>query len=465
MAKKTLDTPLPKTAAERKAAARRVVQPTRVQKLLGLNPNREQMSRQDKEAEAGRLIFLSLGAAIAVILILLIIAFVVDGVISPNQPVATVNSETISVGDFSQRFRLERVLENAILNNVINDAVENFGVDANQAAQTVLGVEPYATYYNELTTPEVMGLRVVDDMVNQRLIQKYADENQITVTDEQIEKKINEIIGYDPEAVALIGAEPTVTLEPSLTPTPFVSPTPSPTAAPTEEPTATATLEGGVTETPMNTAAPTATAVATRSADEVRTDYEDQKRTLISTVASQANVSEQVVRDYFRFLALKDAIGDTMSENTAETTLYADSRHILVETEEEAADLIAALNAGESFSELAKANSTDTGSGAAGGELGWAPISNYVPEFANAVKDAEIGAIVGPVQTDFGYHIIQVRAREQREATEADISRARQLAFDKWLEDLLAENADNYSTTSNWVSAVPSTSGFIYRAR
>jgi len=465
MAKKTQDNPLPKTAAERRATVKQVIQPTRVQKMLGLNPNREQMSRHDKEAEAGRLIFVGIGAAIAVIAVLLVIAFVVEGLIRPNQSVATVNGQNISMADFTQRFRLERALQNAIINNVINDAVEEFGVDANQAAQTVLGAEPYATYYNELNTPEVMGLRVVDDMVNQRLIEKYATENNITVTDEQIEKKINEVIGYDPEAVALIGTDPIATPEPSLTPTPFVSPTPAPSATPTEEPTATATLEGGITVTPVNTAAPTATAAATRSSDQVRTDYEAEKQTLISQVAGQAGVSEQTVRDYFRFLALKNAIGDIVSENTEDTTLYADVRHILVATVEEAADLIAALNAGESFSELAKANSTDTGSGANGGELDWAPISNYVPEFADAVKNAEIGAIVGPVESEFGQHIIQVRAREQREATEAEISRARQLALDAWLEELRTTNEGNFTTTSNWVNSVPSTSGFVYRAR
>ena len=50
-------------------------------------------------------------------------------------------------------------------------------------------------------------------------------------------------------------------------------------------------------------------------------------------------------------------------------------------TEEEANDIINALNAGESFAELAKSVSTDTGSGAKGGELGWQPATTYVKEF------------------------------------------------------------------------------------
>jgi hypothetical protein len=182
-------------------------------------------------------------------------------------------------------------------------------------------------------------------------------------------------------------------------------------------------------------------------------------------VASQAGVSEQTVREYFRFLAIQDAIGDLETGDSSDTTLYADARHILVETEEAAADIISALNAGESFSELAKASSTDTGSGANGGELGWAPVSNYVSEFANAVRDAEVGAIVGPVESEFGFHIIQVRAREQRDATEAEISRSRQLAFDAWLENLLAENEGNFETFSTWAENLPNTTSFIYRPR
>lgn len=465
MAKKTQDNPLPKTGAERKAAVKQVVQPTRLQKTLGLNPNRDQMSRQDKEAEAGRLIFVGIGAAIALVVLLLVVAFIVDGFIRPSQSVATVNGQNISVNDFVQRFRLERALQYNIINNALNDAVEDFGVDVNQAAQTILGTEPYATFYNEYNNAEIMGLRVLDDMVNQRLIEAYVSANNITVTDEQIDAKINEIIGYDPEAVALIGTDLTATPEPSATPTPFVSPTPSPTAAPTEEPTATPTLEGGITATPTSTPVATATPQPTRSADEVRTTFETRKRDLISQVASQAGVSEQTVRDYFRFLAIQDAIGDLQTGDTGETTQYADVRHILVETEEAAADIIAALSAGESFAELAKASSTDTGSGANGGELGWAPISNYVPEFADAVREAEIGAIVGPVESDFGFHIIQVRAREQREATEAEISRARALAFDAWLEELRAENEGNFQTNSAWADNLPNTTSYIYRPR
>ncbi len=181
----------------------------------------------------------------------------------------------------------------------------------------------------------------------------------------------------------------------------------------------------------------------------------------ISEIAGLAGASADEVRAVLKARALRSAVADTLAGNTetvgdSETTLYADVRHILVETEEAAQDIIDALNAGESFAELAKAVSTDTGSGANGGELDWAPISNYVEPFANAVRDAEIGAFVGPVESDFGFHVIQVRAKENREADQAQIDRAKDLQLTAWLEEVRTAAEGTYSTTSAWANNIPS---------
>ena len=87
-------------------------------------------------------------------------------------------------------------------------------------------------------------------------------------------------------------------------------------------------------------------------------------------------------------------------------------RHILVEDEALAQDLISQLAEGADFASLAMENSIDPGSGAAGGELGCVPTSSWVPEFAEAVDNAEIGEVVGPVQSQFGFHIIEVTGLE-----------------------------------------------------
>lgn len=87
--------------------------------------------------------------------------------------------------------------------------------------------------------------------------------------------------------------------------------------------------------------------------------------------------------------------------------------HILVATAEEAATVLDRLSGGEEFATVAIEASLDTGSGAAGGELGCAPAATYVQEFAAATMTAELGEVVGPVETTFGFHLIRVDSRTE----------------------------------------------------
>jgi peptidyl-prolyl cis-trans isomerase C len=85
------------------------------------------------------------------------------------------------------------------------------------------------------------------------------------------------------------------------------------------------------------------------------------------------------------------------------------ARHILVEKEDEAKDLIKQIKAGASFEELAKKASKDTGSAANGGDLDFANPSNFVPEFSKAMTALEKGQMTSePVKSQFGYHIIKL---------------------------------------------------------
>ena len=76
-------------------------------------------------------------------------------------------------------------------------------------------------------------------------------------------------------------------------------------------------------------------------------------------------------------------------------------------------DLKRQLDAGADFAELAKANSDD-GSKAQGGDLGCQPEGTYVPEFEQAVKTLPLNTVSDPVKTQFGYHLILVKSREQQ---------------------------------------------------
>jgi peptidyl-prolyl cis-trans isomerase C len=81
--------------------------------------------------------------------------------------------------------------------------------------------------------------------------------------------------------------------------------------------------------------------------------------------------------------------------------------HILVGSEKEAKDLLARINAGEKFPELARKWSKCP-SGKKGGELGWFGKGQMVTEFEKAAFEGEKGMVVGPVKTQFGWHLIRI---------------------------------------------------------
>ncbi|MBC7944449.1 MAG: peptidylprolyl isomerase [Burkholderiales bacterium] len=85
------------------------------------------------------------------------------------------------------------------------------------------------------------------------------------------------------------------------------------------------------------------------------------------------------------------------------------ARHILVENEKEAKDIVAQLKKGGSFEKLAKEKSKDPGSKAKGGDLDWSTTGNYVGPFGDALKGLKKGEYTQtPVQTQFGYHVIKL---------------------------------------------------------
>jgi peptidyl-prolyl cis-trans isomerase C len=85
------------------------------------------------------------------------------------------------------------------------------------------------------------------------------------------------------------------------------------------------------------------------------------------------------------------------------------ARHILVEKESEALDIIARVKKGAKFEDLAKKMSKDPGSGAKGGDLDWANPGNYVKEFGDALVALQKGKMTdAPVKSQFGFHVIRL---------------------------------------------------------
>ncbi len=113
----------------------------------------------------------------------------------------------------------------------------------------------------------------------------------------------------------------------------------------------------------------------------------------VSTKIENLNPTDDELKTIFRDLAM-----DTQVK----------ASHILVDTEEEALEVVEKINNGEDFAELAKELSTDLGSGANGGDLDYFTYTTMVQPFSEAAFAMEVGQVSGPVQSDFGYHIIKL---------------------------------------------------------
>jgi peptidyl-prolyl cis-trans isomerase C len=147
----------------------------------------------------------------------------------------------------------------------------------------------------------------------------------------------------------------------------------------------------------------------------IRLAMENERRALMA-----AQVIEGLVDD-----AVTDAAVQEIYEQTylqADQAEEFNASHILVATEEEAAAIVEELNGGADFAEVARAKSTGP-SGPNGGQLGWFGAGMMVPEFQAAVEALEVGAISGPVQTQFGWHVITLNEKRAKEAPALDAVR------------------------------------------
>jgi peptidyl-prolyl cis-trans isomerase C len=100
------------------------------------------------------------------------------------------------------------------------------------------------------------------------------------------------------------------------------------------------------------------------------------------------------------------------------------ARHILVEKEDEAKELIKQIKAGAKFEDLAKKSSKDPGSKEKGGDLDFADPKNYVPEFSAALLKLKKGEMtLAPVKSEYGYHIIKLEDIREAQFPQLDALR------------------------------------------
>lgn len=175
----------------------------------------------------------------------------------------------------------------------------------------------------------------------------------------------------------------------------------------------------------------------------LRQEIENRGRTE-EDVRQQLEAGIRAEKLQARFAERQDVPEERLREVYAEREeaeyRVAKASHILVESEETAQEVLDRLEAGESFEDLAREISIDAYSSENGGALGEQPRGTYVEAFEEALWNSEKGDILGPIETQFGYHIIrnegirtvpfdEVRDQLEQELVGADV----QTALEDWL--------------------------------
>jgi parvulin-like peptidyl-prolyl isomerase len=339
---------------------------------------------------------------------LVVLAIVVYGVVYtqvllPNEPIALVDGEEILTQDFQLRIKLA----------------------------SASGADPLS-----------IGTIIVDTMIEEFLVRREAAKMGIEISESEIDKAIQESYGYyaegTPTSVPTSTPDPTLIAELELTPTVTLDPTPTPTEGPSPTPASSATPQP--TPTPYTFEA-----------------FETNLTSQLATFEEQFGMSEQVYREFFEIELITQRIMETFEEDIPEEAEQTFLRHIVVEEQEQADELLERLNEGEAWDDLAAEASIDDFTNQFGGDLGWFTEQSAIERFDLVILPVltePIGDIEGPIQTFEGWHLFEIVEREIRPLSDSLFRQAVQNAFDTWLQDIRDE-AD-IVIVDDWNKRLPS---------
>jgi len=412
--------------------------------------SKKHKARLERDNQQRRLFLIIASVIFASVILVLVYGVLDQTVLQFRKPVAKVENQVIRANDFItmvkfQRYQLnQQALQYESLKQL-------FASDPNNASQ-------FDTYIQQIQSQmdnsELLGSQILDTMINDVVINRYAAENGITVTDDEVKKALQDQFGYYPEG----------TPTPVDTPTPYATSTLNPTQKaiiteiPTLEPSP--TLEPTLTnETEVTPQAPTEipTEIPTPTAY-TENAYQENYQSMI-TRFSEIGFTEADILKLMRNQLISEKVKESVVIGIQSSEEQVWARHILVATLEEALAVKQRLNNGEDFAALAAELSTDTGTKDRGGDLGWFGRSVTDPAFEEATYGLQVGEISNPVQSQSGYHIIQLLGKEVRPQTASKIQQLEQTAFSDWLTAQKANlTIEKYDKV--WQKIVPTTPAF-----
>jgi parvulin-like peptidyl-prolyl isomerase len=403
-------------------------------------PTRKQLSRAQRERQMRT--YLRIAAAVVAVLVVGVIVFgIIDqAVIQPARPVALVNGVKITTSEFQKEVRYLRM---QLIDQYwqYESYAQIFG-DQFRTQMTQLE--------SSLNSTESIGDQALAQLISDELVRQEAKKRNIVIDEATVNKQVQEALGYYVNGTPT--PAPTNTFMPTWTPTPTREGQPTPTATQTLTPTETATA----TATPTPGASPTATSSPTITPTPTpytEAAFNHNWKDTVARFTAGSGLTNADLRRIFEINLYKTKLVEAWEATPQIGSVRA--RHILVSSEVTATEIIAQLQAGVDFAALATQYSEDTASAASGGDLGYFTQGQMITEFENAAFNNPIGLIAKPVQTSYGWHVIEV-LDQQMETPEA----ARQRAFNAWLTQEASNPVAVTRYDAWWKSHVPTDPAF-----
>jgi peptidyl-prolyl cis-trans isomerase D len=406
--------------------------------------------RQEREQRQRRILLSSI-LAIGILVIVVVGYGLLDQlVLKQLQSVAEVDGEKISLKSFQNRVQFSRY-------QLIQQYYNNLSTYQMFAEDEYLG-EYFLGVLQEISTqlenPQLMGQTVIDQMISEIIIEQEAEILGVTISDAEIDGELKSVFGFFPDGTPIPTLTPTIAVTSTLSSLQktLVTQTPIPTEISTSTPDPAATeviFVPTITSTPV--ADPTITPTATPYTLEL---YEEQLSEYIDELSSEINQSEEDLRKLVFYQLLRDEVSKSITSDMVPEEEQAWARHILVTGEDTANSVLERLENGADWTALAAELSEDTSNKDMGGDLGWFGHNKMVTEFEDVAFQLGIGEISEPVETQFGFHIIQVLGHEIRPLSATEFETAKQAFFTEWLQEKLSSDLVQ-RFDDIWINQVP----------
>ncbi len=421
--------------------------------------SKKHTARLQKEEQKRKILLIGSVVIFAFIVIILLYGILDQTFFKLRKPVAKVNDVVISSEDFIKMVKLERQQMNAQAYQY--ESYKQFFSFDQQNVQYFDSL--IQQIQSQMAIPESVGATVIQKMIDQEIIKFYAEEIGKTVSDEEIQEAIQRDFGFFPNGTPTPVSTVAPILTSTLNPTQYALVSPTPTVEPTEENSEdnsdSETENGDPVETPDTETEETTSPTEVPTATVYTEDLFQENYQIFLGEFKNVGFSEKEIIDLYRVQILSTKIYEEITAEvpTSEEQVWA--RHILVATQEEAEAVLERLENGEDWTQLAAELSTDTSNKDIGGDLGWFGSGRMVEEFENIAFSLEIGETSAPVQTSFGFHIIQVLGREMRTLDGSTLDQNKSTYFADWLtkekEKYTIEQYDDV-----WTEIVPDTPAF-----